>query len=172
MKPEALKQQLQQKLRRAHVSPKCIDFLQQLIVLDPGSRLTAAEALEHPWITDTGTAFGTRKQSSLGLKEGSAQISKREQSVVEAMRQFRTMSVLKRNAMMAMSSALSNSDLHKLNKSFAEIDTNKDGLISLEEFTAIFKLAPDALSTGLKDLLDVRRAAHRTARPLRQGLCL
>ena len=37
-----------------------------------------------------------------------------------------------------------------------QVDTNNDGKISLEEFTAIFKLAPDVLSAGLQDLVDVR----------------
>ena len=37
-----------------------------------------------------------------------------------------------------------------------QIDTNNDGKISLEEFTAIFKLAPDAAPVGLQDLFDVR----------------
>ena len=33
------------------VSPLAIDLIQQLLVVDPGARLTAAETLEHPWLS-------------------------------------------------------------------------------------------------------------------------
>lgn len=35
----------------------------------------------------------------------------------------------------------------------AKVDTNKDGEVSLEEFEAIFKLAPDAMPHGLRELV-------------------
>ena len=37
----------------------------------------------------------------------------------------------------------------------AKVDTNKDGQVSLEEFSEIFSLAPDALPVGLQDLVDI-----------------
>ena len=30
-------------------SPECIDFLKGLLMRDPAQRMTATEALEHPW---------------------------------------------------------------------------------------------------------------------------
>lgn len=35
------------------VSPEVIDLIDKLLVLDPGLRLTAAQALEHPWLNST-----------------------------------------------------------------------------------------------------------------------
>lgn len=40
----------------AHVSPAAVDFVQQLLVLDPAKRLSAAQALMHPWIAEAASA--------------------------------------------------------------------------------------------------------------------
>jgi hypothetical protein len=37
----------------------------------------------------------------------------------------------------------------------AQVDTNNDGVISFEEFEAAFKLAPDAMTKGVRELVDV-----------------
>ena len=38
-------------LIRAGVSDQCRDFISRLIVVSPAGRMTAAQALEHPWLT-------------------------------------------------------------------------------------------------------------------------
>ncbi|KAJ3044362.1 hypothetical protein HDV00_002254 [Rhizophlyctis rosea] len=40
----------------AEVSPQAKDFIEKLLVLDPSKRLTAAEALEHPWLKSSADA--------------------------------------------------------------------------------------------------------------------
>jgi len=35
----------------AHISPEGKDLVSQLLVVDPKKRLSATEALKHPWIT-------------------------------------------------------------------------------------------------------------------------
>ena len=44
------------KLRAAGVSPMCCDFIARLLVLDPARRMTAEEALAHPWLCQTSAA--------------------------------------------------------------------------------------------------------------------
>jgi serine/threonine protein kinase len=40
------------------VSPECKDFIRQLLVPDPQRRLTADQALQHPWLTVTAEVSG------------------------------------------------------------------------------------------------------------------
>ena len=39
-----------QELEEEEVSEECLDLLKRLLTLDPDERISAAEALEHPWI--------------------------------------------------------------------------------------------------------------------------
>ncbi|XP_074557184.1 calcium-dependent protein kinase 28 isoform X1 [Curcuma longa] len=99
------------------VSDSAKDFVKKLLVKDPRARLTAAQALSHPWVREGGSA------SEIPL----------DISVLSNMRQFVKYSRLKQFALRAIASTLDEEELADLKDQFEVIDVDKSGLISLEE---------------------------------------
>ncbi|KAK9129516.1 hypothetical protein Sjap_010003 [Stephania japonica] len=99
------------------ISNSAKDFIQKLLVKDPRARLTAAQALSHPWVREGGDA------SDIPV----------DISVLSNMRQFVKFSRLKQFALRALASTLNEEELAELRDQFAAIDVDKSGSISLEE---------------------------------------
>ena len=66
--------------RWEHVSAQAKDFISKTLVRKPRDRLTADQALQHPWLANTEEALSTGKLDS---------------SVLASLRRFSTYSVLK-----------------------------------------------------------------------------
>ncbi|KAI0530551.1 hypothetical protein KFK09_000095 [Dendrobium nobile] len=99
------------------ISTSAKAFVQMLLVKDPRARLTAAQALSHPWVREGGDA----KEIPLDI------------SVLSNMRQFVKYSRLKQFALRALASTLNENELADLRDQFDAIDVDKNGAISLEE---------------------------------------
>ncbi|WOL12962.1 calcium-dependent protein kinase 4 [Canna indica] len=99
------------------ISNSAKDFVKKLLVKDPRVRLTAAQALSHPWVREGGSA------SEIPL----------DISVLSNMRQFVKYSRLKQFALRALASTLDEDELANLKDQFQAIDIDKNGSISLEE---------------------------------------
>ncbi|KAI3725898.1 hypothetical protein L1987_65694 [Smallanthus sonchifolius] len=99
------------------ISASAKDFVRKLLVKDPRARLTAAQALSHPWVREGGNA------SEIPL----------DISVLSNMRQFVRYSRLKQFALRALASTLDEEELSDLRDQFHAIDIDKSGAISLEE---------------------------------------
>ncbi|KAA8547501.1 hypothetical protein F0562_003930 [Nyssa sinensis] len=93
------------------------DFVKKLLVKDPRARLTAAQALSHPWVREGGDA------SEIPL----------DISVLSNMRQFVKYGLLKQFALRALATTLDDDELADLRVQFDAIDVDKNGAISLEE---------------------------------------
>ncbi|XP_062102571.1 calcium-dependent protein kinase 28-like [Humulus lupulus] len=100
------------------ISSSAKDFVKKLLVKDPRARLTAAQALSHPWVREGGTA-----SSDIPI----------DISVLNNMRQFVKYSRLKQFALRALASTLDEEELSDLKDQFDAIDVDKNGAISLEE---------------------------------------
>ncbi|XP_024977787.1 calcium-dependent protein kinase 28-like [Cynara cardunculus var. scolymus] len=100
-----------------NISTSARDFVKKLLVKDPRARLTAAQALSHPWVREGGNA------SEIPL----------DISVLSNMRQFVKYSRLKQFALRALASTLDEAELSDLKDQFQAIDIDKSGAISLEE---------------------------------------
>ncbi|OVA04924.1 Protein kinase domain [Macleaya cordata] len=99
------------------ISNSAKDFIKKLLVKDPRARLTAAQALSHPWVREGGNA------SEIPV----------DISVLSNMRQFVKYSRLKQFALRALASTLNEEELADLRDQFDAIDVDKNGAISLEE---------------------------------------
>ncbi|KAE8662884.1 Calcium-dependent protein kinase 16 [Hibiscus syriacus] len=99
------------------ISDSAKDFVKKLLVKDPRTRLTAAQALSHPWVREGGDA------SEIPV----------DISVLSNMRQFVKYSRLKQFALRALASTLNEEEIADLRDQFDAIDVDKNGSISLEE---------------------------------------
>ncbi|XP_075654111.1 calcium-dependent protein kinase 28-like [Castanea sativa] len=99
------------------ISNSAKDFVKKLLVKDPRARLTAAQALSHPWVREGGDA------SEIPI----------DISVLNNMRQFVKYSRLKQFALRALASTIDDEELADLKDQFSAIDVDKNGAISLEE---------------------------------------
>jgi len=99
------------------ISNSAKDFVKKLLVKDPRARLTAAQALSHPWVREGGDA------SEIPL----------DISVLCQMRDFVKFSRLKQFALRALASTLAQEELAGLRDQFDAIDIDKSGSITLEE---------------------------------------
>eukprot|EP00210_Caulerpa_lentillifera_P002691 g2571.t1 len=112
---------------RSKLSRDARDFLSKLLTRDPRKRITAAEALRHPWVMEGGTAEDM-------FLEG---------SVMQRLQRFATYGDLKQLILMKISQEiLEPSDMDKkfmmnfgneLRQLFDELDTDGSGSISTEE---------------------------------------
>jgi len=98
------------------------DLIAKLLTLDTARRLTASEALDHPWLT--GRTADT--QPLVG-------------SVLTNLNNFNHKSRFKQAVLTLMSDTLTEDDIANLKKTFAAMDENGDGLITVQEMKNAIK---------------------------------
>lgn len=98
------------------ISSSAKDLVKKLLVKDPWARLTAAQALSHPWV-----------------RGGEAPDIPLDISVLSNMREFVKYSRFKKIALRALASILDTEEVTNLRDQFNAIDVDKNGTISLEE---------------------------------------
>ncbi|KAG2311663.1 hypothetical protein Bca4012_026116 [Brassica carinata] len=111
------------------LSSEARDFVKRLLNKDPRKRLTAAQALSHPWIKDSNDA-----KVPLDIL------------VFKLMRAYLRSSSLRKAALRALSKTLTVDELFYLREQFALLEPSKNGTISLENIkSALMKMATDAM---------------------------
>ncbi|KAH7365165.1 hypothetical protein KP509_18G012000 [Ceratopteris richardii] len=106
------------------ISPSAKDFVKKLLIKDPRARLTAAQALSHPWVREGGDA----RDIPLDI------------SVLSNMRKFVKYSRLKQIALKALASTLNQEEISHLRDQFDAIDMDKNGTITLEEIRQVLSI--------------------------------
>ncbi|XP_045815165.1 CDPK-related kinase 5-like isoform X2 [Trifolium pratense] len=111
------------------LSDEARDFVKRLLNKDPRKRMSAAQALRHPWIKNY-------EDAELPL----------DILVFKLMKTYMRSSSLRRAALRALSKTLTEDELVYLKEQFALLEPNKNGTISLENIQAAFTLnATDAM---------------------------
>jgi calcium-dependent protein kinase len=105
------------------ISAQAKDFVQNLLVVDPRKRMTAAAALAHPWITQVGHS-------------PDAEVPR---EVLENLRNFAQVNHLRRAALSMLAYTLTSDELSDLHDVFLSIDHDKEGTIQLSELVEVMK---------------------------------
>ncbi|XP_050380019.1 CDPK-related kinase 5 [Argentina anserina] len=111
------------------LSTEASDFVKRLLNKDPRKRMTAAQALSHPWLKNYSTV-----KIPLDIL------------IFKLMKVYMRSSPLRKTALRALSKTLTADELCFLKEQFALLEPNKNGTISLENIkTALMKNATDAM---------------------------
>jgi calcium-dependent protein kinase len=103
--------------RWANISDEAKSFVHALMEVDPAKRLTAQQALEHPWIS-----------KSRHSRSGEVSVE-----VAEALRQFSQASKFRRCCMEMLAWSLPNEERAKVRDTFLSLDANQQGTVTLGE---------------------------------------
>jgi calcium-dependent protein kinase len=120
------------------ISTEARGFIQALLEVDPHKRLSAAQALSHPWLEDK--ASGQPKDFT---------------EVAEALRQFANLSKLKQNYRRVLARCLSNEEESLVRDSFIHLNADQKGVITLADFGRVMK---EKLEVPTDDILSMFRA--------------
>ncbi|KAL4367619.1 hypothetical protein GQ457_05G007020 [Hibiscus cannabinus] len=111
------------------LSSEARDFVKRLLNKDPRKRLTAAQALSHPWIK-------TYNDVKVPL----------DIQIFKLLKAYLRSSSLRKAALRALSKTLTADELFYLKEQFALLEPNKNGTISIENIKAVLmKNATDAM---------------------------
>ncbi|KAI3464780.1 hypothetical protein Pfo_021443 [Paulownia fortunei] len=115
------------------------DLIKRMLTMDPKKRITAAEALEHPWLK----------------KDGEASDRPIDSAVLIRMKQFRAMNKLKKLALKVIAENLSEEEIKGLKQMFNNMDTDGSGTITYEELrTGLSKLGSRLSETEIQQLME------------------
>jgi len=116
------------------VSESAKDLMSRLLTRDVAKRLTAAEALEHPW-----------------LKGDTASKEPFVDTVIKNLVSFNANTRFKQAVLAMMANQLSDHEVKEMKKTFAAIDENGDGLITVAELKKAM-MAAGAANTNIGDV--------------------
>ncbi|KAL2318898.1 hypothetical protein Fmac_032774 [Flemingia macrophylla] len=121
------------------ISDAAKDLVRKLLTPDPKKRITAAEALEHPWLKAGGEASDKSPDSAVLIR----------------MKRFRTMNQVKKLALKVIAESLSGEETNGLRQMFNNMDTDRSGVITLEELKSVLSRLGSQLSESeMKQLID------------------
>ncbi|KAL3845613.1 hypothetical protein ACJIZ3_003016 [Penstemon smallii] len=122
-----------------HISDSAKDLVRKMLERDPRSRISAPEALCHPWIVDDTVA----PDRPLGS------------AVLSRLKQFCAMNKLKKMALRVIAERLSEEEIGGLGQLFKMIDTDSSGTITYEELKqGLRRVGSDLMESEIKALMD------------------
>ncbi|GFR48541.1 hypothetical protein Agub_g10439 [Astrephomene gubernaculifera] len=106
-----------------NISDAAKDCVRRMLVRDPKRRATAQQILQHEWMRENGCAADQPIQLE----------------VVSRIKQFSAMNRLKKEALKLIAKSLPLDEINGMREIFLEIDKDKSGTISMEEFSEALK---------------------------------
>ncbi|GMI82464.1 calcium-dependent protein kinase 29 [Hibiscus trionum] len=122
------------------ISDAAKDLIRKMLARDPRKRITAAQALEHPWMKEGGDASDKPIDCAVHSR----------------LKQFRVMNKLKKLALKVIAENLSSEEeIRGLKQMFNNIDTDGSGTITLEELgVGLARLGSKLTEPEIKQLMD------------------
>ncbi|KEH23182.1 putative protein kinase CAMK-CDPK family [Medicago truncatula] len=105
------------------ISESAKSLVKQMLEPDPKLRLTAKQVLEHPWLQNA------KKAPNVPLGD----------VVKSRLKQFSMMNRFKRKALRVIADFLSNEEVEDIKEMFKKMDTDNDGIVSIEELKVGFR---------------------------------
>jgi len=102
----------------SHISDVGVDFVRMLLEMDPRRRLTAQQALQHPWVVN---------------REGLPSSAEVDLASLGALCNFKKAPQFRRACMLMMAWSLSFDERSKVKKTFQAVDESRQGTITLRE---------------------------------------
>jgi calcium-dependent protein kinase len=107
------------------ISKEAKDFISKCLRLNPAQRMTAMKASLHPWIA--GYTIDNREVADLDPR------------IFESMNDFKREADFKKISTSVLAFGLSRNELKSLKEAFMAIDSDSNGMITLEEFQESLK---------------------------------
>ncbi|KAK2974824.1 hypothetical protein RJ640_005608 [Escallonia rubra] len=121
------------------ISSSAKDLVRKMLTLNPKTRITSAQVLEHPWLREGGEASDRPIDSA----------------VLSRMKQFRAMNKLKKLALKVIAESLSQEEIKGLKQMFTNMDTDQSGTITYEELkTGLARLGSRLSEAEVKQLME------------------
>mmetsp|Transcript_10884 Transcript_10884/g.23588 ORF Transcript_10884/g.23588 Transcript_10884/m.23588 type:complete len:492 (-) Transcript_10884:271-1746(-) len=129
------------------ISDAAKDFISKLLKRDPSKRLSASDALNHPWIKMNAVPAPVANHRS---KRSSIAFASRSIAFIK----YRDMQKLKKSALGWLATNSTNDDITALKGIFKKIDVNNDGTLTLQELDECLKDAhlPPNIQNDLRRL--------------------
>mgnify|MGYP002632395295 CR=1 FL=1 len=112
-----------------HFSDNVKDIINKMIVVDTDKRITALDAMNHPWILEASAIIRKETMKETTDEESSAF----NKEVVENLRKYRGQSILKRAAMNVLVKHIDSSQIQSLKNEFEKIDVDFSGFLEIKE---------------------------------------
>lgn len=100
--------------------------------MDENRRLTADQALRHPWIRAS-------LHPDRGLNNNASCLSLTSESMIQGLRQYALASHLKRAVLCTIAFTLDSSEIADVRELFLSLDKSQSGTISLVDFRCLHK---------------------------------
>ncbi|XP_047325840.1 calcium-dependent protein kinase 29 [Impatiens glandulifera] len=121
------------------ISATAKDLITKMLTMDPKKRITAADALEHPWLKNYGEASDKPLDSAVLIR----------------LKQFRAMNKLKKLALKVIAENLTEEEIKGLKEMFNNMDTDRSGTITYDELKmGLTKLGSRLSESEIKQLMD------------------
>jgi calcium-dependent protein kinase len=124
------------------VSSAAKNFISKLLELNPSSRMSAQEALEHEWLKRIPT-----------VDEDNRVDPNLQEKILQSLRSFRGVAKLKKIALTAIAHQMEDSEITDLRNVFVSADTDGDGTLTVSEIRAALEKAKITLPADFEAII-------------------
>jgi calcium-dependent protein kinase len=135
------------------ISPSALDLLRKMLTHDPGKRISASQAMQHPFIVRA------QKIREAHLQEFDID-NECSLHLWERMEHYADMPALKRIATELVAHLVTDQETLQQRRTFRKIDTNGDGVASVEELTEFIKAEHVPPPEQMEQVLSVIAGGH------------
>jgi len=137
-------------------SEEAKDFCRRLMEKQPGERLSATDALQHPWIKMGSSLHGTSARAGLDA----AHELEQHNEIVRSLEAFSHADGLAKLALQVIAFSTPPAKLDELRHVFQKMDEDGSGTLSLEEFKKAMALHPEVPQERVEQIFNDMDVAH------------